>query len=630
MDGSVLGDAPDAPDAPALEAWSTTALWVSWSAPADLGSASAITDYDLRYFAGAADPADEADWIEEGEAGAAPDPGAATGALISGLTSGQAYRVQVRAMGDGESPWSDSASGTPMTPPPALVSNFAVNAVQIAHAFGVDRATSFTTGGNAGGYRLTRVELWMKSTSATAPSYTLSIQGDSGSAPDGAALGTLTQVGSLPEALGTVGFAATGGGIDLEPGTTYWVVIDVGTSDSNTFVTGRTSFEEDPGSAAGWSIGNGHHFRNVNDSGGWQTNSSAYTFALAVRGEAKPATLVSNAAQTDGGPGSLANDHAQGFTTGGNAAGYSLTGVDLKLALTTGTAPTFTVKIHEDHPDGLGTPHDAVGTLTRQGDLSATAAPVRFAAPEGGLDLDPNTRYFVVLDITAGATGDATIERVGSDDEDSGGADGWSIENLRLFKLQSQTSWTQENNNAHRRLELTVHGFTKPLDPDNPTITIAAGHAVTEGAAAEFTVTSQPAPNADVTVNLTVSESGDFVAAGNEGSKTVTIPAGAESALYRVATEDDITDETQGTVTVEAGGGTGYAVGSPDSAEVTVDDDDAAAASLVSNTGQTVAEPGSLGTSRAQPFTTGGHADGYTLTRVDIRTGTGSDPWGRP
>ena len=161
-------------------------------------------------------------------------------------------------------------------------------------------------------------------------------------------------------------------------------------------------------------------------------------FVLAVHGDAKPATLVSNAGQSDGGPGSLANDHAQGFTTGANAAGYSLTGVDLKLALTTGTAPTFTVKIHEDHPDGLGTPHDAVvGTLTRQGDLSATAAPVRFAAPEGGLDLDPGTRYFVVLDITAGATGNATIGRIATDDEDAGAADGWSIENLRLFKLQS-------------------------------------------------------------------------------------------------------------------------------------------------------------------------------------------------
>ena len=63
-----------------------------------------ITDYDVRYVAGAADPASEADWIEAGESGGHDHVGPATIATIAGLAAGTAYRVQVRAMGDAAGP----------------------------------------------------------------------------------------------------------------------------------------------------------------------------------------------------------------------------------------------------------------------------------------------------------------------------------------------------------------------------------------------------------------------------------------------------------------------------------------------------------------------------------------------
>ena len=68
---------------------------------------------------GTSDPADEADWIEEGETDGPPDPGASTSATIPGLTAGAPYRVQVRAANSiGESPW--SASGVVGIVPDAI------------------------------------------------------------------------------------------------------------------------------------------------------------------------------------------------------------------------------------------------------------------------------------------------------------------------------------------------------------------------------------------------------------------------------------------------------------------------------------------------------------------------------
>ena len=107
-----------------------------------------------------------------------------------------------------------------------------------------------------------------------------------------------------------------------------------------------------------------------------------------------------------------------------------------------------------------------------------------------------------------------------------------------------------------------------------PAVTIVAqAHSITEGGTAVFTVTSTPAPSADLSVSLAVSQTGAFLASGGTGTMTVTIGTSG-SATYRVATVGDSTSEDHGQIKVAVATGSGYTVGTPSSAFVFVADDD--------------------------------------------------------
>ena len=115
--------------------------------------------------------------------------------------------------------------------------------------------------------------------------------------------------------------------------------------------------------------------------------------------------------------------------------------------------------------------------------------------------------------------------------------------------------------------------------PQLPVVTIAAGTSpVTEGTAASFTVSRTGATASVLTVLLRVGENTaggrDFVAQGDEGDRSVTIPAGSATAAWSVPTVGDSTDEPDGSVTLALRGSNDYGQGSPSSASVTVNDDD--------------------------------------------------------
>ncbi|MCY3923803.1 MAG: hypothetical protein OXG27_15600, partial [Chloroflexi bacterium] len=114
-------------------------------------------------------------------------------------------------------------------------------------------------------------------------------------------------------------------------------------------------------------------------------------------------------------------------------------------------------------------------------------------------------------------------------------------------------------------------------DDDVPEISITAGAAVDEGTAASFTITADPTPHAALSVALTVTQQGDYAAAGTTGAKTVQIPTGG-SLTYTVATVNDNAVEADGSITATLNSGQGYTVSSSQGAgSVTVADNDVAA-----------------------------------------------------
>ncbi len=112
-------------------------------------------------------------------------------------------------------------------------------------------------------------------------------------------------------------------------------------------------------------------------------------------------------------------------------------------------------------------------------------------------------------------------------------------------------------------------------DSPRPRVSITAGDAVSEGSAAEFTLTAVPVPLADLVVSVEVSQQGSFGVV--EGTRTVTIPPSGRVVLS-IATTGDSTAEPDGSVTVTLIDDLAYDLDASATATVGADDDLAASA----------------------------------------------------
>ena len=181
-------------------------------------------------------------------------------------------------------------------------------------------------------------------------------------------------------------------------------------------------------------------------------------------------TLVSNNGQTTMNDVVFDSDLAIPFGTGSSSNGYKLTSVQVYVsgfAQPSGlVSTTFTVSIHTGSGTSVGA---SVGTLSS----STLSTGTNTFGSADGIDLDPDTSYSVVLDITSPGSKDPKLWLTSSQHEDSGGAPGWTIGNMFYFRSSSTWASTVQN----RVPKITIEGYTIPAP--KPTSAVVDGRTLT-------------------------------------------------------------------------------------------------------------------------------------------------------
>ena len=123
---------------------------------------------------------------------------------------------------------------------------------------------------------------------------------------------------------------------------------------------------------------------------------------------------------------------AQGFTTGASALGYTLNSIEVRLengSTTVAVTDIPTVKVVQGHP-ATGT---EIATLDggSQSIGANTTVNRTYTAP-ASTDLAASTTYYVVIEE---GSDNLAVSGATSDDEDAGGATGWTIANNGLFRF---------------------------------------------------------------------------------------------------------------------------------------------------------------------------------------------------
>ena len=262
---------------------------------------------------------------------------------------------------------------------------------------------------------------------------------------------------------------------------------------------------------------------------------------------------------------------AQGFTTGSNAAGYTLTSVEINFrnrsALTAQQIAALKMEVWTSTTAGL--PDAKHATLMNPSSFPAgtgsdNQVTVAFAAPTG-TTLAANTTYHVVM---YGANGRIAAFHRDNGNEDTGGAAGWSIADKYLFK--TMTGWSQPG--FTETLRIRVNGEAAQAS-DTVTLSVSPTTLVA-GQIGTATVTLSAAQTGWVLVDIGRS-GGTAHDARVQDPQSVYLAAGATSGTARVITNATVTQAlgtkniTLGTITKQSNVGT-ITKGSPSSVQITV------------------------------------------------------------
>ena len=311
--------------------------------------------------------------------------------------------------------------------------------------------------------------------------------------------------------------------------------------------------------------------------GDWGVTAGSRTVTLPATGSAT-LTLATTDDAADEPDGSVTVTVAagSGYTVGSSASGT--------VAVRDDDAPLPVVTLAAGNAVTEG--GNAVFTLTASPAPAADLAVSVSVAADGDWGITAGTQT-----VTIPTTGSATLTLATADDA----AD--EPDGSVTATVQAGSGYT---------VGASASGTVAVRDDDlpPPVVTIAAkAGSVTEGGDAVFTLTADRAPDADLTVTLAVSETGDgdHVAAADEGPATLVIPKGATEAAFTLATVNDDADEPDGSAVVTVEAGAGYAVGDPASASVEVKDDDVPSTVPALSVGDSTAKEG--GRLPIMPFT---------------------------
>ena len=335
-----------------------------------------------------------------------------------------------------------------------------------------DWAQAFTTGGNRGGYTLSSVDvLWSFNLSDSAlfsSKLTATIRADSSGAP-GAVVATLTNPTYrflLSDA--QFSFAAPSGGVALEADAVYWFVLDVTSAlsgDNGFRITSSDS--EDAGAESEFSIADTGYIRDALTEPAWVVSSSSFAMKIGINGSVNPPPpLVSNLGQADGGfLGLVPSDRAQAFSTGSNESGYTLGGVDVEFVALSDNQVFASKMTAAVHSDSGGAPGELVATLSNPAYQSTSADRVfGFDAPAGGVVLEADSTYWLVLDSDGSLQGNHRVRSTASGGEDAGGEAGFSVADVSVLRPATSTGgWSSSSES----MKLAVRGAvaSPPVGP---------------------------------------------------------------------------------------------------------------------------------------------------------------------
>ena len=313
------------------------------------------------------------------------------------------------------------------------------------------------------------------------------------------------------------------------------------------------------------------------------------TFDIKV---ANSSVQVSNAGQRADATSSFVYSRAQGFTTGSNAEGYTLTGVTFPVD---GWYPGG-LEARIERSDSNGHPAGSLGKLR----LTQSGSTVT-GTPPAGIALTPNTKYFVMV-IGLSSYASDRLHLTDSGNEDAGGAAGWSIDNGSLLSLQkfSRGLYTTIFTD-HQTWKVAVHGW-------------AGGTNVAPRVARAI-----PDQLANIGATFSYAFPETAFADANKDALTYTATTAGGSVLPGWLTFDASTRTFSGTPQPGDAGTVSVTVTASDGTESISDTFDITVANssvMVSNTGKRWEGHSILSYGRAQPFTTGPNAGGYTLTGV--------------